>query len=467
MKRYLILLFCFFCISGCRYYKPEISETSIPLSWKEEYPSNRIFQEKNQFWRLFEDPILNQIEEETISANFDLQIACSRILQARALVHKEHGVRLPRLDLSASLNEDETLLNPRFFGSPIKHLERVNQQQYFLLLGLDYELDLWGKLKDKERSAHYRYVASSWEHEFVYQTLITDVALHYFSLRTIEEELLLAQNVIDSWKDTVFLYQCLVQAGLASEIDLARASLELALAQAEIEQIKHQYNTEENALAALMGKPAPDWKIAPGKLTELLPSLPVVLPSEVLLRRADIQAAQALVSAGRIDVDIAIKSYFPSFPLTADLGLSSPFLSHFFTWQARYWEYVLNAVQTLFDGGQKKAEIQRAKAQFMERFAFYQKTVTQAFKDVEDALSSFNHTALELQAQKKAIEASLSTCSLAKEQFNSGLISYLLVADSEKTSIAVKRQETFLKGQQIAAWIRLLKAIGIQQTKDS
>jgi multidrug efflux system outer membrane protein len=461
--KYGQLFFLLLCLVGCRHYEPKLRETTIPVSWKENFPYDNAFVEKNQFWQLFEDPILNALEEEAINANFDLQIAASRILQARALVLKEHGKRLPEINLDASLSEDETLIDPRFFGSPVKHLERVKQQEYGLLADFSYELDLWGKLKDKEKSAKYRLEATRWDYEFVYQTLVTDVALHYFALRALEEELAFLRRAIDLWKETVALNESRVQAGLSSEINLSRAKSELALTQAEMEQTKWQYINEENALATLLAKPASSWKISAGQLPKELPSLPNILPSEILLRRADIQAALALVSAGRSDVDATLKTYFPSFPLTASLGLVSPFLSHFFEWQARYWAYGLNAVQSLFDGGQKKADVRVAKAQFVERYAIYQKTVNQAFKDVEDALSLLHFTDLELRARNEALDAATDTVVLAKEQYDHGLISYLLVADSENTSLAVERQTIALKGEQVKAWIRLMRALGLQK----
>lgn len=458
------VFFCFLLfLAGCKEYAPSLPETSIPISWKEDFPHDAAFVEKNRFWELFEDPVLNALEEEALATNFDLQIVSTRILQARALVRNAHGKRLPEINLNAAATADETLLNPRSFGSPTNHLERVSQQQYSLLAGFSYELDLWGKLKDQEKSARHRLSAAQWEYEFVYQTLVTDIALHYVTLRMLEEELLFLEQARALWKETASLNECRFQAGLDAAIDVSRAELELSLVQAEIEYTKGQYAAQENALATLMGKPASSWKIAPGRLPRKLPPLPQVLPSEVVFRRADIQAALALVSAGRADVDSACKSYFPSFPLTASLGLASPFLSHTLEWQARYWGYVFNALEPLFDGGQRKANTQTAKARFAEQFAIYQKTINQAFKDIEDALSSLHYTRLQLQAQNKALEAAIDTHSLAQEQFDGGLISYLLVADSENTSVAVERQAIALRGQQIMAWIRLMRALGLQR----
>lgn len=461
--RYRILFLALLLSAGCRTYHPVTSPIAVPIEWKERSLETAAFIDKNRFWELFNDPILNALEEEAIRANFDLEIASSRIEKARAFVTKEHAARLPHANLSAIFTDDETLLNPPSFGSPTKRLERVEQPQYSLIMGFTYELDLWGKLKAREEGAHFRWEASQWEYEFIYQTVVADVAIHYILLRTLEEELQFLKRAVAIWKDTVGVNASRVEAGLDPAVDLSRTQLELALAEAELEKTQREYAVEEHALAMILGKPASCWSLPAGHLPEEVPLLPRVLPSEMLARRADIQLQRALVSAGRSDVDAALREYFPSFPLEANLGLASPFMSHFFEWQARYWGYTVRAIEPLFDGGRRRSDVMHAKAQFAENFAFYQRTVAQAFQDVEDALATLHYKRMQYEAQKRAACAAADTFCLAKEQFDSGLISYLLVADSDKTAIEVERKVIFLKGEQILAWIRLIRAFGIQR----
>jgi multidrug efflux system outer membrane protein len=457
----------FICITllfaGCKSYNPELPEIQIPIAWKENSPKGDDYVEKNRFWELFNDPVLNHLEEEALIGSFDLKIAASRIDEARSLISKDRAKRLPHVDLNASFIQDEMLLNPRNFGSPTNHLERVKQEQYSAFADFSYELDLWGKFKAKEESTKHQLTATKWEYEFVYQTLVTDVAVHYFALRTLKEEIDFVKQALCLWEDKVHLNQCRVQAGLQSAIDLSKSQLELALVQREMEELRNRYALEENALATLMGKPASSWKIPPGSLPISCPALPTILPSEILVRRADIQSALAKVAAGRSEVTVALRNYFPSFPLTTSLGLSTPVISHFFEWQARYWGYALNALEPLFDGGKRKADVKEAKARFSAYFANYQKTVNQAFKDVEDALSFLHYKGLQLDVLNKAAFAATDTYALAEEQFNSGLISYLLVADSKNSSISTERQIIALKGEQLIAWVRFMKAIGLQR----
>ncbi len=458
MKKAALLLIL---LSACGKYQPDLPETEIPVSWKQTVQSDADFPQKNRFWELFNDPVLNDLEEEAIRANFDLQIAMSRISEARALVKKEHAKTRPTADFNGYVEADETLINPRFFGSPHK-LERVEQRQYNFLAYFGYELDLWGKLKAEETSARHREEAAEWEYEFVYQNVVTEVATRYISLRTLEEEVLYLFQAVEARKDTVDIYSCRSEAGCESDLNLSSARLELSLAEAQLEAARRLRTIEENALALLLGRAPSSWTLPIGTLPSAVPPVPAILPSEVVLRRADVQRELSLVAAGRSDVDVAIKDYFPSFPLTATLGLSSPALKHLFEWQARYWQYALNILAPLYDGGRRNAKVNLTKAAFKGAFASYQRTVNQAFQDVEDALSGIHYLRLQFDAQERALTAAQDTAYLAKDRFDSGLISYLLVSDTENTTLEVGRRTIALKGEQILAWIRLMRALGVQ-----
>ncbi len=236
-----------------------------------------------------------------------------------------------------------------------------------------------GKAEGKTRERRAQLQATQWEREFVYQTLVTDIAIHYFSLRVFQEQIAYLEETLGVYKDKVQLRHDRVHAGLEHEIDLSKSKYELALVEKPLEQTKHGCCLEENTLAALLGRPASSFKVAPGRLPKQIPNLPAIA-SEIILRRADIKRALAQVSAGRSDVNAALRSYFPSFPLTASLGLSTPLISHFFEWQARYWGYAFNALEPLFDGGKRKADVKYAKARFSEHFALYQKPVNRPLK---------------------------------------------------------------------------------------
>jgi outer membrane protein, multidrug efflux system len=460
MKKLSPWLLIFLC--ACGKYHPKLPETQVPSTWKEQIPSDSHYAQKNQFWLLFNDPILNQLEEEAIQANSDIQIAALRIDESKALVKKERAKRLPEIGFIGSAQADQTLINPHFFGANHK-TERVEQRQYNLLTDFAYEIDLWGKYKAQEKSAQFRENATQWEYAFIYQTIVTEVASRYIAIRTLEEEIRFLTQAVGSRQSAVQIYTARVEAGCDPELDLSRAKLELSLAEADLEVAKRLRATEENALALLLGKPASLWQLPEGRLPLAQPPIPAVLPSEVLIQRADVQRALSLVAAGRSDVDVAIKDYFPSFPLTAQLGLSSPALKDLIQWEARYWQYAFNVLAPIYDGGRRKARVKMTKSAFKQAFATYQKTVNEAFKDVEDSLSAIRYLKLQFEAQDRAFTAAKDTSYLAKDRYETGLISYLLVADSENTSLQVGRRSIALQGEQLLAWIRLMRALGIQE----
>jgi NodT family efflux transporter outer membrane factor (OMF) lipoprotein len=438
-----------------------MTENETPISWKQTINTDTSPIQIDRFWELLGDPVLDDLEEQAIQANSDLLIAATRIDQAKALVKKEHSKRVPHINFNGSAEADQTLINPRFFGSP-HQLERVEQRQYNFLSEFTYEIDLWGKIKAQETSARHRSDAAEWEYAFVYQSIVTEVAARYITIRTLDEQIRFLKQSVQARQESVDLHSSRVEAGYESELDLSRAKLELSNAQVELEIINRLRAIEENALAILVGKTPSSWSLKDGDLPQIIPTPPSILPSDVLIRRADIQRQLSLVAAGRSDVDVAIRDYFPSFPLIGQLGLSSPTLKNLFEWEARYWQYAFNILAPLYDGGKRKAQVKIQKSAFREAFLNYQKTVNRAFQDVEDALSSIHYLQLQSEAQERALLSAQDTCLLANDRYQSGLISYLLVADSEQTSLKVSRNFIALKGERLIAWIHLMKALGVQ-----
>lgn len=193
-----------------------------------------------------------------------------------------------------------------------------------------------------------------------------------------------------------------------------------------------------------------------------MPLVPSVLPSEVLFKRADVQKYWNILAASHSEVNIALKDYFPSFSLTAMLGLASPTISSLFDWEGRYWKYLISVLEPIFDGGKKRGHVKKSKAQFYENFAQYKKSVIQALKDVEDSFSVFHAVNKQFIAQKNSLDAAQNILTITKDQFEAGLISYILVAEAEQNQIEIERKTIILRGEKFLAWIKLIKALGVQ-----
>ena len=143
------------------------------------------------------------------------------------------------------------------------------------------------------------------------------------------------------------------------------------------------------------------------------------------------------------------------------LGLASPTISSLFNWEGRYWKYLIDFLEPIFDGGKKKGHVKNAKARFYENFTYYKISVIQALKDVEDSLSAFYAVNQQFIAQRNSLDTAQNILKMTQDQFQAGLISYILVAEAEHNQIEIERKTIILRGEEFLAWVKLIKALGI------
>ncbi len=435
-------------------------DVTVPDEWKIDLEYEEEAQElSDSWWTLFNDPILNELEEMALSYNKDLLIACERILEARAQAGIAFSKRLPQLFLFPSYNRSGQLINLSEF-SPLAGDQRSVFRSYVMPATLSYEVDFWGKFLHGDRAAKARLVASCWGYWNIMNSLTTEVANLYLTLRTLDEEINFLNESVRVRNDTYEINKARVRAGLDPEIDLSRALLEVARAEQELQDSLRLRQEAENELAQLVGSLASDFSIAHGNLPENNPHFTPDLPASLLLRRPDVWEKSLELKAALEEVGVSIAQFFPEISLSGTLGFLSPQLNRWFTWLGRYWAVDATASQPLFDGGNLIYNWKEKKALYRVAAHSYQKQVEIAFKEVEDAFSAINYRRKEFEAQSLAADAAIDTAYLARQQFNAGLINFLQVADAEKTQLDVEKLAIRLKGSQYLATIFLIRALG-------
>lgn len=411
------------------------------------------------WWEHYQDPCLNQLECQAIKNNYDLAIAASRILQARAVAGIAFSERLPNANLGFSYTREEALVNLADFGLGSKNV-RADQRQLALSLDLCYQIDFWGKFQNLEAAARENFFASEYNRSAVYVSLTADVAALYFTLRTLDEEILYLQKAVQVREDYRDINLERLRCGLDCEIDVTRANLDLALAQTELENAKRLRGQAENAIALILGYPACNFSLEPGLLPIINLCPPPGLPSSLIARRPDIQERMHAALSQLQQIGVAKAEFFPQFSITGALGTISPTLDSLFTWQSRFWAFALNACQVVFDGGRLYSNLALKKAEYLQTILEYQKQVTLAFKEVEDALNEIHYRRNQVTSQEQAVLFSQDTSAIARSQYDSGLINYLLVADAEKTQLEARRMFIRLNGSLYIASVQLIKALG-------
>ncbi|MGR3911851.1 MAG: efflux transporter outer membrane subunit [Candidatus Rhabdochlamydia sp.] len=440
-------------LTSCYSVKEPLLVCDIPMHFEKQ----QLLQEEKpltqKFWESLQDPVLNELEELAITANLDLKIAILRIEEAESMISHFRARKLPQVEATLQGSQNRGVITSSTRGG---------QENFSLLMGLSYDVDLWGKLKDQEKSAQLKADSVSWERDFIHEKIVCDVAFHYLKLRSLEKEIKLLEKSLQLREEKVELYHLRLNSGVDSKITLARSQLALATAQGELESVKEAYGLHLHSLAALVGKTPSSFTLKERSMPSLLPSLPQVLPSEVIQNRSDIQQQISQIASRHFEVSAALKDYFPTFSLTTALGVMTPQFVDLISWQSRYWSALFSLIQPLFDQT-ISAKVAKKEVELQMDITRYQKKVIEAFQEVEDALLQFESSRKQLDIYQSATKAAEETAVMTHDQFQAGLISYLLLADAEDDYLATERKKISLEGMHNLSWIKVMKALGVSR----
>jgi multidrug efflux system outer membrane protein len=445
------------------------------------------------WWEVFQDPVLNQLEEQALNSSYTLWAALERVIQAREIARINFAPLLPGVNFNPSFTRAGSLIqstfsqffngtqqggnqgisssaaaaNPAAGANGITNLLsnfpnsfRFVQTQYLVPLNLTYEVDLWSQLHNAYYAALIRAQAASQAYLSVLLSLTADVAHAYFQLRGLDAQLEVIERNIRVRQHAVEINQARFDAGLIVYLDVSRAQVELSRARSDADNTRRLRGLQENLLATLVGTPASVFSVAYNPLIIPPPVIPRGLPSELLCRRPDIAEAERNLAAAYRDIGVAYANFFPSLNLNASVGLESPTAHQLFTWQARYWAIGWNIFQTVFDAGRNEANYQYYKSLFREALANYEQTVLQAFQDVEDALVNLRQYSIQAQDLSDAVRAAQITLELAQMRYNRGLINYLDVVDAERQLLETEQSSIIVLGNRYTSTVMLIRALG-------
>jgi multidrug efflux system outer membrane protein len=427
--------------------------------WKAAQPSEGI--ERGQWWTVFGDSALNTLEQQALAANHDLEAAAARLKQARALQQGARSDLFPHIDAGFGPMRQRTSnasegLSPDD-PNPPGTLWRAQAS-------VSYEADLFGRVSSTVNAATADEQQSEALFRSVQLALQADVAQAYYQIRQLDAQARLYDQTVALREQTFQLMQRRYAAGDIGELDVARATTELASAQSESLGVARQRATAEHALAILLGQAPADFSFAADPLQRVAVNIPAGLPSSLLERRPDIAAAERAMAAANARVGAAKSAFFPRLDITGALGYESSELGNLFQWSSR--SFLLGPlVGTLFslpifDGGARQAGLDRARAKYEEDVAVYRQTVLIAFKEVEDNLANLRILAQQTQVQDQAVDAAAHAARLLHSQYREGSISYLDVIDGDRVLLQQQRTAVQLDAERARAAVNLIRAIG-------
>lgn len=428
-------------------------------TWKPAQPADA--EHRGEWWAVFNDPVLNDLEKQAASANQDLKAAAARVQQARALTQAARSSWFPSLDAGFGPTRETASSASQFLpqsaGSSTTTLWRAQGT-------VSYEADLFGRVSSNVNAARADAQQSEALFRSVQLALQADVAQNYFQLREFDTDQDLYRRTVSLREDSLKLIERRFKEGDISELDVAQARNELASARADAVGVARQRAASEHSLAILLGKAPADFSFPETPLVPVIARVPAGLPSALLERRPDISAAERAMAAANARVGLAKSAFFPKLDITGAFGYESATLGDLFMWSSR--TFLLGPLAgtaltlPIFDGGRRRAGLDNARAKYDEDVAQYRQQVLVAFREVEDNLADLRLLDDQIREQNAAVSASQRAAHLSGTQYQEGQVSYLNVIDSERSVLVTQLQASHLAGTQAVSTVNLIRALG-------
>ncbi|AET91001.1 RND efflux system outer membrane lipoprotein [Burkholderia sp. YI23] len=458
------------CSLAPTYEKPDVNaptayketpalQASEAGTWKAAQPSEEML--RGEWWTIFGDTTLNDLEKQAQDANQNLRAAAARVKEARAINQTARAGLFPTLDAGFGPTREKFSPASQFLppngNVPAQTLWRAQAS-------VSYEVDLFGRVANTVQAANAETQQSEALFRSVQLALQADVAQNYFNLRELDAEADVYTRTVQLREEALKLVQKRFNEGDISELDLARAKSELATARSEAMTVQRLRAASEHSLAVLLGKAPAEFTMAANPLKPVTIRVPPGLPSSLLERRPDIAAAERAMAAANARIGVAKAAFFPSLTLTGLGGFESATLGDLFKWSSRTFllgPFAGTALNIpIFDGGRRKGNLANARAIYEEDVASYRQQVLVAFREVEDNLSDLRILEDQTATQEDAVKASVRAAQLSRTQYTEGAVNYLDVIDAERTVLQTQRSSVQLQGAQAISTVNLIRALG-------
>ncbi len=402
--------------------------------------------------QFFGDERLKRLVEIALANNRDLRVAVLQIEQARAQLQLRRADLLPTVNLGANATRQ-----------PSTTREGEISSLYSVGLGITaYELDLFGRVRQLSESAAAQLLGTEEARKTVQLSLVAGVANAYLSLLADDELLRVTREALTTREESLRLTRLKFENGASSEIDFRQAESLLESARATLAQLTRQRMQDENALVLLLGQPLPADLPAGLGVTDqrMVADLPAGVPSEVLVRRPDVRAAEQQLIAAHADIGAARAAFFPRITLTASAGTASSELSGLFKGGSLAWTFAPQLLLPIFDAGRNQANLEFATAGRDIALARYEKSLQTAFREVSDALAGRATLSDQLRAQLAQAQAEAVRTRLAQLRYDNGVASYLDVLDAQRSLFAAQQSVVQVQALQAQSLVNLYKVLG-------
>jgi NodT family efflux transporter outer membrane factor (OMF) lipoprotein len=450
------------CAVGPNYARPT---APTPMAFKEAEgwapakPADSV-ELRGQWWTLFNDPVLNDLEAKVEVSNQNLKAAEAAYRVARAVLDEQSSTIFPTVNLTGSdIRSKSASAAPT--GAPTTSTTAGRTvTQYSAKIGATWDVDVWGRIRRQIEASRATYEASGADLANAKLSAQVLLAVDYIQLRMADEQKRLIDLTVKGYADNLRIAQNRYNVGVGARADLLSAQTQLKTAQASAVDLLRTRAQYEHAIAVLTGQAPADLSLTQAAWTLTVPAVPVGLPSTLLERRPDIAGAERRMAAANAQIGVNIAGFFPDISVSGTDGFSSTSLSKLFAAANNSWSLGANLAQTIFDAGLTSAKVRAARATYDQQVANYRQVVLTAFQQVEDNIAALrvleSEYDLTLAASQNADEAE----KIVNNQYQAGQVDFTTVVVAQNTALAARRTLIQTAGNRMVALTSLVSALG-------
>lgn len=426
--------------------------------WKPAQPSDALL--KGNWWTLFGDPQLDALEAEIDPANQTLREAEANFQAARAVIRFNRASEAPTIGAEPSIGAIRDSNNQPYVNISGSNTGEGN---FVLPFDLDYEIDLWGRIRRTVAQSREEAQASAADLATSRLSLHAELAIDYFDLRSDDAQRRLLADTVTAYQSALQLTEDRYNGGASPLSDVTQARTQLQAAQVQETDVAIQRAMYEHAIAVLIGKPPALFTLPPDPISvdsAAIPAIPGMLPSQLLERRPDIASAERSMAAANEEIGIARTAYYPTLSLSAVAGFAGTSALNWFLWPSRFFAVGPTMSQTLFDHGRRRAVSDIAVDQYDATVAFYRQTTLTAFQQVEDNLNALHNLEIEARQQRDATASAQQSLDLFNTRYEGGVDTYLQVITWQTALLQNQRNDIYIVQRRFEASVLLVKALG-------
>ena len=416
-------------------------------------------------WRdFFLDPRLRQVIETGLANNRDLRIAAGNVLQARALLRVQRSDLLPTAAVTGSASYTNNVVGAAgSTGTGVGTSGGSDLEFYSVDAGISaFELDLFGRVRNLSRAAQEQVFASEEAQRSTRISLIAETANAWLAMASDQEQLRIARETLETFRQTLDLTSAQFRIGVGSELEVQQAQTSYQAARNDIAVLETRVAQDQNALNLLVGTTVPAQQLpaelAAGDVT--LDALPADISSDILLRRPDVLQAEHQLIAENANIGAARAAFFPTISLTGTIGTIGTALSSLFSGGSFIYTGAPGVSLPIFDAGRRQGNLDFARASEQVAVATYERTIQTAFREVSDALAQRGQIGEQLEAQTARAAAASGAARLSDARFRAGVDSFLVTLDAQRTAYAAEQQLVTTRLTRASNLVELYRSLG-------